>query len=78
MEFFGHLFIYRREDAVVLLVSNLRITVVLVKELELGVGRCWASIPAQVCQPALLSVQSFLVFRQGSQIAQYGCLFILT
>lgn len=59
-----------------LLVSNLRITVVLVKELELGVGRCWASISAQVCQPVLLSVQFFLVFRQRSQIAQYRCVFI--
>lgn len=59
-----------------MLVSHLRITVVLVKEFELGVGRCWASVPAQVCQPALLSVQSFLVFRQGSQIAQYRRLFI--
>lgn len=50
----------------VLLLSNLRITVVLVKEFEMGVSRCWASVPEQVCQLALLSVQSFLIFWQGS------------
>lgn len=31
-------------------------------ELDLSVGRCWANILAQVCQPALLSVQSFIPF----------------
>lgn len=43
-------------------VLYLRISVVLVLELDLGVGRCWANIVAQVCQPALLSVQSFIPF----------------
>lgn len=43
-------------------VSNLRIIVVLILKLDLGVGKCWANILAQVCQPALLSVQSFIPF----------------
>jgi len=50
--------------------------VVLGKELKLSVGRCWASVPAQVCQPALLSGQSSLGFHQGWQTAQHGRAFI--
>lgn len=75
-KFFGICLFIKGMTLWVLLVSNLRVTVVLVTELELGVGRCWASVPAQLCQPALLSVQSFLLFQQGSQIAQYEYLFV--
>lgn len=52
---------------------SLGITMVAVKELKLGVGWCWASVPGQLCQQALLSVQSFIIFQQGLPTAWYGC-----
>lgn len=51
----------------------LGITMVAVKELKLGVGWCWASIPGHLCQQTLLSVQSFIIFQQGLQTAWYRC-----
>lgn len=52
---------------------SLGITMVAVKQLKLGVGWCWASVPGQLCQQALLSVQSFIIFQQGLPTAWYGC-----
>lgn len=64
-----------------MLLSNLKLIAVLVLVLDLGVGRCWANILAQVYQPALLSVQSFIPFL--ARITNYTIsalvyLFILT